>query len=395
MTIPNTLLLVLALFLSIPSYAQPRNEWVVVLEDPRPARLQGWQRNDYGSGNQYDHTLALKRVGKKLAKKHALSVSDEWFIGSLGVYCLIVRMDREQKATMDALNADKLVKWVQPSNRFYLLQSPDSKNSNSAFLNPPELRLPQNINGHGTVVALIDSAVDDEHPDIIKGIEKNIDFVDADGKRSRGEEHGTAIASIIVGDRESELGVTGIASGAKLNVFRGCWETSDDAGALGPNCSTLSLALALDAVAKSNSDILNLSLSGPKDKMLDELITKVIAGGTRVVTAFDPNRRADDRFPSTKPGLVTVQAGSLAGSDPDVLSAPGSRVVASPGRRANLMHGHSIATAYTTGVLALCVQIENQLGKNICSQERLERLEERSIDKLISQLEQELKLAQL
>jgi len=69
--------------------AQNNKEWVVVLSDPRPARLQGWSGEGYSSSD-YNGALELKRIGLKFAKKNGLKLKQEWFIESLSVYCLIV-----------------------------------------------------------------------------------------------------------------------------------------------------------------------------------------------------------------------------------------------------------------------------------------------------------------
>ncbi len=371
-------------------------EWVVVLDDPRPARLQGWQRSQYSGGTHYSSALELKRAGKRIASKYDLEVRADWFIESLNVYCLIALFRADEHATLQTIRDDKNVKWVQLSNDFELMQASNSEQIASSLLSPPELRLPPSINGKGVVIALVDSAIDDKHTDIKHAVEKNADFVVEKDKESDGEAHGTAIAGVIVADQQSELGVTGVASGAKLKSFRGCWETLNDSQkAANPNCSTLSLARALDAVAASQADILNLSLSGPKDPLLDMLISKIIANGTQVVTAFDPNRLANNRFPSAALGVLTVKATSLESEFSDTFLAPGTKVVAAPSQRADFMQGHSIASAYTTGVLALCRQLERQLNKQICDPQMLDQLQQNNIknlDDLVSILQQEAKV---
>jgi hypothetical protein len=187
-----------------------------------------------------------------------------------------------------------------------------------------------------------------------------------------------------------------VAPGAKIKAYRGCWENPDDSG--GPNCNTLTLARALDAVAtKGKADILNLSLSGPKDELLDQLIMQILSQGTKVVVAFDPNRTADDRFPSDLPGIVTVRANFMNQDRQQIFSAPGKKVVATPKQRANFMQGHSIAAAYTSGVLAMCTQIERKLLKKICSSSLFKRLKENNTNNLhhlLDEMERELGSAQ-
>lgn len=344
------------------------DEWVVVLDDPRPKRLQGWQRTGYRGGSNYRGAVELKRFGGRLAKDYNLSLKDQWLIESMGVYCLIVTFNDDQNKTIEALEKLDDVQWVQPSNQFKLL----SASSNSVVEPVSDLIsetqrsvIPSSMTGKGVTIAIIDSAVDRTHPDLVAAIESSEDFVVAGGEPIsddqlfNGEAHGTAIAGVMVA-QDSKLGITGVAPQAKLLAYRGCWENAEG----NTNCNTLSLARALDAVARSGADILNLSLSGPKDFLLDQLISRVIDNGTVVVAAFDPERVGQARFPSEKEGVLIVRAEMLDSQYDSVFTAPGARVVASPGNRYDFLKGHSIATAYTSGVLALRKQSQDKrLGK--------------------------------
>lgn len=371
MTLPKLIVCVglLSLPCALKASTEPtptQTEWVIVLEDPRPARLQGWQRGEYSGAGDYAQALELKRFGQRVARKHNFHVRDEWFIESLGVYCLVATFsqDNEQDA-LSRLRQDKQLKWVQASNTFKLLQSSISNSSETPRFDAPELGLPASIDGAGIEVAVVDSAIDDSHSSLVKRVIDKRDFVAEDEKRTSGEAHGTGMASIIAANRESVAGVTGIAPAARIKAFRGCWETINKTTTVSQNCDTLSLARALDAVAIKGANILNLSLSGPRDQLLDRLITRIVARDTWVVTAYDPARELDARFPTIRPGVLMVKADSHQ-TQHTVFAAPSVKIVAAPGNRANLMQGHSVATAYTTGVLALCAQLEGQLNKSIC-----------------------------
>ncbi len=342
-----------------PIAPSPSQEWVVVLDDPRPARLQGWVRNGYGKGSgNYQGALELKRFGKSVAAKYKMELRDQWFIPSLSVYCLVVRFNQDQEETIAQLKLNESIQWIQPSNEFKLLSTPNtsrpSKISEADKISTPMVE--QHIDGAGVIIAVIDSAVDDSHQDLTGQIDKVGDFVvtstrDASvNKKKSGESHGTAIAGVMIADRNTKLGVAGIAPAATLQAYRGCWEVSNTNQT---NCNTLSLARALDAVLESQADILNLSLSGPKDFLLERLLERIIDRGTIVVTAFDPARPTDSRFPTARDGVLVVRAKGLDKQHSTFFTAPGARVVASPGNGYNFMHGHSVASAYTSGLLAL------------------------------------------
>ena len=342
--------------------AAAENEWVVVFDDPRPARLQDWQPTGYSKGGGgYRASLELKRFGKKQARRYNLDLQDQWFIESLSVYCLVVRFNGDATSTMEALKKNKRVQWVQPSNEFELLSS-DSDRPTSHQSAPHQPTQPtvnsfgskaaSHIDGAGVIVAIIDSAVDQSHRDFNGAIKRNIDFVS--GVRgvsdTSGERHGTAIAGVMISQSSTELGVVGVSPAITLESYRGCWEQPE---LQLTRCNTLSLARALDAVIKSEADILNLSLSGPQDNLLDRLIQRVVERGGIVVAAFDPQRSMQKRFPSPREGVLIVRAQGLDSRYADVFTAPGERVVAKPGNGYDYMHGHSVASAYTSGVLAL------------------------------------------
>jgi len=129
----------------------------------------------------------------------------------------------------------------------------------------------------------------------------------------------------------------------------------------------LSIARALDAVVNEDIDILNLSLSGPRDELLDSLISTITEQGTRVVAAYDNSRAASQRFPSPAPNVLIVGSQKRQNQQlQPVFTAPGSRLVAAPGQTVSLMGGDSIATAYTTAILALCKQAERRIGSSVC-----------------------------
>ncbi len=335
------------------THTEQQEEWVLVFDDPRPARLQGWVRGNYGkSSGDYRGALELERFGKKVVSEYDMTLHDQWFIPSLGVYCLVVSFNSDEGETISKLKKDKAVQWVQPSNEFELL----NEHKRQSFEELEESRsnldekLPSLIDGEGVVIAIVDSAVDNSHQDLVGSVSNSGDFVVEGLDNHKGESHGTAIAGVMMTRRSTKLGVAGISPAAKLEAYRGCWESTE---LNKTNCNTLSLARALDAVANGNADILNLSLSGPKDALLDRILQRIIDRGTMVVAAFDPARPSSSRFPTERDGVLIVRAASLDERYSDVFTAPGARVVARPGNRYDFMHGHSVAAAYTSGLLAL------------------------------------------
>ncbi len=338
---------------------EQKNEWVVVLKDPRPARLQGFNVKGY-TGRNYKNSQFLNRYGKRVSKEFGLELKKAWFIDSLKVYCLIVELNASDEQTLIDLKADQRVEWVQASNEFTLLST-----SANRYLTPQggpqsgaqsKRQTVLNADGRGVKIALIDSAVARDHPDLSNAVRQRKDVVIGGiASSAKGEPHGTAMAGILVATPQNELGLAGVAPAADVYAFRGCWEADNST-----QCNTLSLARALDGVLQTDASILNLSLSGPEDLLLDRILDKLIEQGVLVVAAFDPQRPQSARFPSRRSGVLIVRAKTMNEDFQNEFTAPGKRIVVAPNGGYTLMSGHSVAAAYTSGVLALLTQQQAQ-----------------------------------
>ena len=97
------------------------------------------------------------------------------------------------------------------------------------------------------------------------------------------------------------------------------------AGRLGPRplCDSFSLAKALYFAIDQKAPIINLSLSGPDDRLLRELLKIAMGKGETVVAAFD-RMQPDGGFPASLPGVIAVSDSALAGRG--VYIAPGRDV---------------------------------------------------------------------
>jgi subtilisin family serine protease len=201
--------------------------------------------------------------------------------------------------------------------------------------------------GRQVRVAIIDSGVQQDHPDLLGKIESRQNFV-AD-HADAAERHGTEVAGIIAARADDGVGIVGIAPGARLLALRACWQESEQATL----CTSLSLALALDFAIAHDARVINLSLSGPPDRLLGRLIEVAVARGIAVVAALDRNLPGGG-FPASRRGVLAVAdegGGAVAG---DALLAPGHDIPTSgPPSRWYLVSGTSYAAAHVSGLMAL------------------------------------------
>jgi subtilisin family serine protease len=252
---------------------------------------------------------------------------------------------------IEALAHDPLVEWSQPVHQ-YRAQGAAGEPNDPLFRVQPAARdwrlaeLHRIATGRGVRVAVIDSKIEADHPDLKGQVQFTQDFVD--GHPVQSEQHGTGVAGIIAAVSDNNLGVSGIAPNARLMALRACWQADASATV----CDTLSLAKGLHYAIDHQAQVINLSLSGPQDLLLGKLIDVATARGIAVVGAFDGSQ-ADGGFPASHVGVVAVSDGSTS-VPPGVFVAPGRDVpTTQPGGRWYLVNGSSYAAAHVSGLLAL------------------------------------------
>jgi subtilisin family serine protease len=168
--------------------------------------------------------------------------------------------------------------------------------------------------------------------------------------------HGTATAGIIASVANNAEGIVGVAPDAGIVALRACWTVDEITGRA--RCSSLSLAQALAAALELGVDVINLSLSGPRDPLLERLIDRALAEGAIVVAAWPDGEGSGGDFPASHPGVIAARASNPAAPGmPDVLRAPGSEVLSTvPGADYAFFSGNSMAAAFIAGVSALLVE---------------------------------------
>lgn len=168
-------------------------------------------------------------------------------------------------------------------------------------------------------------------------------------QRNAPSAHGTAVASILAHE--------GAAKIVSANVFRGTGEkifTSADA-----------IITALEWMVEKDVSIINISLAGPRNLVLDRLIRRVIASGhTIVAAAGNGGPSAPPAYPAAIPEVVAVTAVDANGRIYRYanrgayisVSAFGVGVLAANARGGTeSVSGTSYATPHIAAYLARCI----------------------------------------
>ncbi|MGP4113362.1 S8 family serine peptidase [Streptomyces sp. 4N509B] len=225
--------------------------------------------------------------------------------------------------------------------------------------------------GADVTVAVIDSGVDDRHPDLAENVGRGSEYTvvpyergfdHATPERQRDcVGHGTAVAGLVAARRAEGDRMTGVAPDARVYPVR----LVDDVARVTPD--TLAAAID-DAVASGEADVINLSLAVPRDDdAVREAIAAAVAADVVVVAAAgnEGNRNVTGglMYPAAYDGVLAVGAVDARGRPLDSsnagpwvdLAAFGDDLVApAPGGSGyRYASGTSAAAAQVAGAAAL------------------------------------------
>jgi hypothetical protein len=322
--------------------------------------------------SDYATSVKVDRDVRAIAREQGLRAVDAWPIAPLGVHCVVFELTgpRPMDDVVQALASDPRVESVQPMQIFDVLatelhESPDAGALDGHGYDDPYLKLQHSARelqleaaqrwatGRGIDIAVIDTGVDVHHPELAGRIAESEDFVDPPARG--GEQHGTAVAGIIAADAGNGIGIIGVAPEVKLLALRACWPAQSKSV-----CSSFTLAKALTFALERAPQVVNLSLAGPQDPLLERLLQLVIARGITVVAAC--RSPECDSFPASVPEVIAVSnveppAGSAAASQLPPLVAPGLDVITTmPNGAFDFVSGSSISAAHVSGIVALLLQ---------------------------------------
>ncbi|MFC7974211.1 type VII secretion-associated serine protease mycosin [Streptomyces cinereoruber] len=228
--------------------------------------------------------------------------------------------------------------------------------------------------GEGITVAVLDTGVDAEHPDLEGSVLPGHDLIGfgaARGDRAWAQ-HGTAMAGIIAGHGhgpDGEDGVLGIAPEAEILPVRVILESSDKARDKARKSRGTALAQGIRWAADHGADVINLSLgddskSAHPDAGEDAAVQYALSKGVAVVASAGNGGEKGDHasYPAAYPGVIAVTAVDRYGTRASfstrrwyaTVSAPGVDIVmAYPDRRYYEGWGTSAAAAFVSGAVAL------------------------------------------
>src|ERR1700735_5378275 len=316
----------------------------------------GGTPHGYDAVADYGPTSRARQAMRALEREYGLREVNAWPIEPLHIHCAVLEIPSgaDRNTLLMALSKDHRVKLTQPLQTFA---------TRTEGYNDPYVGLQRGFQqmdvadahpwsrGEGVKVAIIDTGVDTQHPDLLGSIAAAVNFVDADDAQFRRDRHGTEMAGVIAAVANNREGIVGVAPNARLFVFKACWQTHADADAA--RCNSFTLARALTAAFDAHAQVVNLSLAGPDDPLLGDLIREGQHRGVLFVGAA-PHTADGQAGLLHQAGVIEVASAESHSGIDTVLYAPGREILTLlPGGHYDFASGSSIATAQVSGVVAL------------------------------------------
>ena len=221
---------------------------------------------------------------------------------------------------------------------------------------PEKLGLPDAhrlATGNRVLVAVIDSGVDANHPDLGDAVVANLDA--AADRAPHG--HGTGMAGAIAAHR-SMLGTAPRVGLLTVRAFSTRAASADG--------TTFNIIRGLDWAVERGARVINMSFAGPPDPRLRDAIARAAKKGVVLVAAAgNAGPQSPPLYPAADPNVIAVTAtdaddklfpGANRGNHIAV-AAPGVDILApSTGGTYQFTTGTSVAAAQVSGVAALLIE---------------------------------------
>jgi subtilisin family serine protease len=294
-----------------------------------------------------------------------LELTRDFTMTGLGLRVFLMRIAEgaEIDKVFDEAAADQRPLWVQ-KNFIYRTSVGEASQQYALQQIHADAASIQASGGAGVTIGLVDSGVDIGHESLRGASITAIDVVDGAAKVVP-ETHGTVIASILVGQGP----LVGVVPKANLIAVRAFREVDAKVGAA--ESSSFLLSLGIETAVKNGAQIINLSLTGPQDKLVSQMVNEALLHKVGIVAAAgNEGPKARPAYPAAQDGVIAVTATDhkdqlyKRANQGDYISvaAPGVDILgAKPGGSYDFFSGTSMATGYVTGLAALLLSSQATL----------------------------------
>jgi subtilisin family serine protease len=268
-------------------------------------------------------------------RARGLAVIAERAVAESGLPFLVSTVGRPVDEVVAELATDPSVDVVEPNYRVELADEgtivavDDPQTGDQYSLDQMRVRQAWGTTtGAGNVIAVLDTGVKLDHPDLAGRLVAGYDFVNDDTNPSDDNGHGTWVSGIIVAKANDGYGIAGISWSDKVMPVK--IMNGEGSG------STADLLDGLRWAADHGADVINMSIGGfPYSQLVQDAVNYAWGKGAVLVGAAGNNRREETFYPASFDNVVSVSATQVNdefsnwsswGPKVDV-SAPGSSVL--------------------------------------------------------------------
>jgi hypothetical protein len=153
--------------------------------------------------------------------------------------------------------------------------------------------------GRGVTVAVVDTGVQPDHPDLLGALLPGWNVVDGTSQAADTHGHGTSVAGLMAARINNGVGVAGLAAGARILPIR----VSQADG----SARTSDIAMGIQWAAEKGARVVNVSFDGVMGSMVIRSAAQALFRQGGLLVAAAGNRGEQDRY-TAQPGLMVVGA---------------------------------------------------------------------------------------
>jgi subtilisin family serine protease len=296
-----------------------------------------------------------------MARRHRLNREESQVFNLSGttMFRWTIPDGRNVSSVIRSLEADTAILSVQPNYRYTLQQA---RTGDGIQYSVEKLRLPRAhelAKGDAVLVAVIDSGIDPNHPELIDAIADSFNPAGGDGAP---HSHGTGIAGAIV----AKSRLTGVAPRARILAVR-----AFDPNGASAEGTTFNILKGLEWASEKGARVINMSFAGPQDPIMARALAAAHKKGIVLIAAVgNAGPKSPPLYPAADPNVIAVTATdsqdrlfqmSNRGNHVAV-AAPGVDVILpTPGTSYQMATGTSFAAAHISGIVALVLEREPSL----------------------------------